>query len=207
MNANHIARRVLITGKSGSGKSTKFFDLIQESRPRYLFAFDPKRELAGRMKLRECVNLAEMKSAVLAEKPVLFDPHAIYVPGEFVEAFNFFCALVVEFARVLPGKKLFAVDEIQKFTRPGAGGIPRALAEIMDDGRKDQLDTIFVVNKGLNKLNEEIRGQLTEAFVFKSEGSLSLKWLRAECGIEPAEIEGLTMPARGKAPTFIHKRL
>lgn len=193
MNYDHKASFRLITGKSGSGKSTYFLHEIQSSKHRYKFLYDPQREIARKLHYRPSLDSAAVLYCVLNRLPVCFDPTRDYA-GRPKEAFAWFCRLTLELAKELPGAKLFAADEVQKVTALGRGGIPSGLAEILDIGRKEEIDGLFVAQR-VNKVNDDIRAQLTEIVTFQHTDRLPLKWLE-EDGFDPEQVRRLRSPGQ-----------
>ena len=203
MNFNHVAKCVCLTGRKGTGKTHKFLELWDCWPAKYKFAFDPDREIARKRKLKVCLTVEQMKAALAQGIPVLFDPSQLF-PGKRTEAFAFFCRWVYEVSKTLQGVKLFSIDEIQKWTSTKIGGVPAAFNEILDDGRKQEIDLLMIVNKGMNKLAEDIRGQLTELYVYRTVGSRGLDWLEEELELDRARARNLKMPANGRGGEFIY---
>lgn len=156
-----------------------------------LFVFDHKLEVAHKLGWKAQRDPEQMKAALAAGLPVVFFPGFMF-PGDRPAAFDFFCRWVFEVSSVLPGKKLAAIDEIQQVTRIGQGGVPQSFQQILDDGRLRGIDLLLIAQKP-NKVNDEIRGQLTEIISFKHTDRLPLQWLE-EDGFNPQEVSQLTVP-------------
>ena len=191
MNFDHRARRILVTGKSGTGKTTEMVRLIRHIRPRWLFVFDPQREFSRKMGHDVCEDLVSMLDRVKARLPVFFDPHSMY-PGESARACAFFCRWSFEVSKCLHGQKLLVVDEIQLYTDTLRGGIPSGLAMVMDTGRREELDTLFASQRP-NNVNDRIRSQLTEIITFAHTDDLPLRWLEKD-GFNREEVSALKIP-------------
>lgn len=189
MNWNHKSTCVLICGKKGQGKTSLFLRYWKQSKARYKFAFDPDQEIARKCKVKPALSINEAVNYLKHRYPVCYDPRNEFA-GDYDEAFCLFCRWVLEVCKVLNGVKELYCDEIQKRTRTGIGGCPKPLIEIMDTGRREEIDTLFVVNKGLNKLTDEIRGQLTRIHAFKTTDRAPLKWLEEE-GFDIEKIQNL----------------
>lgn len=193
MNFDHRADRKLITGKSGSGKTTLFLALLRAHRARWKFVFDPEREVARKLGWPVCRDVPGLKAAVKACRPACFDPTAMpEFSGDRPGAFAFFCAFVLNVCRVLHGPKLFAVDEIQTVQSTGNGNLPGALSQLMDEGRRQEIDSLFI-SQSVNRVHDRIRVQLTEIFTFCHTDRLALAWLE-ENGFDPEEVSALAVP-------------
>ena len=209
MNWHHKASKVLIAGQSGSGKSTRFIKLFLESPAKFKFAFDPDLEISRKCGLAPCLTVEDMMQkieACLLRKTktslIVFDPSHLY-PGNFKFALQFFCRWVLEVSRELTGKKVLAIDEIQKYTRTGSGGVPESLIEICDVGRREELDLLCVCNRGINEVNDDIRAQMTEIYCFKTTTEPAKKVL-AGIGFSAADLLKVSDLKKGE---FIFKKL
>src|SRR5574341_960604 len=81
MNYDHQGKRFAIAGMSGTGKTTFYLKAFRNWQASYKFAFDRKREIARKLRLKTCVNVEQMKYAVLHRYPVLFDSAEMF-PGK-----------------------------------------------------------------------------------------------------------------------------
>lgn len=200
----------MVAGQSGTGKTTKFLELFSGSKFKYKFAFDPDLEIARKLGYTPARNVETMLR-ILAncllgktrQAVIVFDPAEMF-PADFGGGLSFFCRWVLDVSKTINGKKLLAIDEIQKFTRTGNGGVPASLIEICDTGRREELDLLAVCNKGINELNDDLRAQMTELYCFKSTTTNAQKVLAAEMNFSPAELEKTT---KLKVGEFIHKKL
>lgn len=182
---------VLVTGMKRSGKSTKVMELFKKHRAGLKFAYDPDREISLRLKLPASSSLAELKNNCVQNLPVLFDPSALF-PGNREEGLDFFCRWVFNVCTVLPGRKLFVCDEVQKWTNPGRGGVTQALCLLVDDGRKRCIDIIFV-SQGVNEFHDKLRKQLTKIITFRHAEPLQLDWLKKR-GFDEQQVARLKVP-------------
>lgn len=196
MNFHHKPSAVAICGKKGTGKTTLYLKLLKAHKAKWKFVFDPNREVSIKLKLPVCESLEECAKAAIAREVVVYDPSAMFTADEFPAALSLFCRFVYAFSCKVNGTKLLAVDEIQKFTKTTMGGVPKSLVEIMDTGRREEIDCLFIVNKGLNKLSNDIRDQLTTLHVFQTTGKTSLKWLEEDFSEE--EIAAIRKQEIGK---------
>jgi hypothetical protein len=113
-------------------------------------------------------------------------------PGDRVGAFAFFCRWCLNVSRILPGPKVLAVDEIQNYTFTGREGISQAFREVLDLGRREELD-LLMISQRVNELNHAIRSQLTSVVTFQHTDRLPLDWLE-DLGFDRAEVFGLPYP-------------
>jgi KaiC/GvpD/RAD55 family RecA-like ATPase len=200
MNFHHPASFVVVGGKKGTGKTTKFHKLYLAHKARWKFNFDPRREMSIKLKIPASTTLQDIESRAKRELPICFDPHAEMFPThQKKEAFNFFVKWVYEFSKRVDGVKLFTCDEFQKVVRAKTA-IADCVIELADDGRKEEIDILAVVNKGMHKIHEEMRDQITDLYIFQTTGRNSLQWLEEDFDDEEIQkIRGL------KTGQFLHK--
>lgn len=191
MNFDHRADRKLITGRAGSGKTTLFLELLRKARARWTFVFDPEREIARKLGWPVVIDVPGLNAAVAAHRPACFDPTPLF-PGDRPEGFAFFCRYVLTICRVLHGPKMFAVDELQAVQGTGIGGLPQSFTELMDEGRRQEIDCLFI-SQTVNRVNDRVRTQLTEIVTFNHTDRLALAWLEQD-GFTPAEVAALRVP-------------
>lgn len=182
----------------GSGKTTYWLRRIQQHRAKWKFVFDPGREVARKLGWLTAVNDQQLVWLASHRRPICFDSSQMF-PGQRAQGFDFFCSWVFNVCKVIDGPKVFATDEIQGFTATGAGGIPPSFGEIVEEGRREEIDLLLIAQR-LNKVNDNIRGQLTEIVTFRHVDALPLKWL--EEYFPPDAVRGLRYPGG-----FLHKDL
>jgi hypothetical protein len=161
VNFEHRPTKILITGKSGCGKSTYFLAFVTRSNYRTKFIFDHEGEFSHKLKIRSATNAAELIGS-LRKRVILFDPVAMF-PGDIPGGFAFFCEWVFEMSKRLPGKKLFACDELQKMVDPHRPQFELNL--ILETGRRYELDAVFISHQP-NLLHNRTRQQVTEVVTF-----------------------------------------
>ena len=177
------------------GKTTAFLKFIAENKSRWKFVFDPELEIVRKWKVarHQTVDsmVAVLTNSVKTGKPCLiaFDPAQMF-PGDFRGALDFFCKWCLEVCRPLHGEKLVCVDEIQKFTKTGVWGVPQGLTELLDTGRREEIDFACVCNRGINELNDDVRAQMTEAYCFRTTEPLALRILE-KMGFDPKKLPTL----------------
>jgi hypothetical protein len=191
MNFDHKALAVLITGKKGSGKTTYWLKRIVAHRSRYKFVFDPSREVSRKLGWRVSIDEPGLCRSLVSHGRVCFDSSRLF-PGNRREGFAFFTRWVFNVSKALPGVKCLAVDELQSCQETGPHGMPQGFKEIMDEGRREEIDCLFAAQR-VNEVNDDVRGHLTELVTFKHDDPLPLRWL-AERGFDPDAIRALPVP-------------
>lgn len=190
---SHSSNQICITGKSGTGKSTYWFELISDAQESgaQLFIWDPQLEYAERCGLDYCNSWEACAQQVKRCQPVVFDFTALY-PGDKEGAFEDFCQWVFDISGVLPGHKVLAIDEIQKYVPRSPGKIPESLQLILDEGRRRKLD-LLIVSRRPNRINESIRAEMTKLISFQHTDKKALEWI-AEDGFDPDQVRELAKP-------------
>lgn len=190
MNWHHVANHVVITGLSGSGKSYEYRRRLKAYKAKVKFIFDPRREVALLNHWETQYTIEEMKAALKAGKPICYCYQKMF-PGDMRAGAMFFMTWVYHVCQTFDGVKLLGCDEIQKII-PREQECPQIFKDLADDGRKDEIDYIFVVNKGYNWLHNEVRAQTTELVIFRTEDSLPLSWLKRD-GVDIERVKKLRM--------------
>lgn len=188
MDFNHVQRRALVTGISGSGKTSLGLHLAKDWPARWKFAFDPDREFARKLGWPVAINESEIIRLASQFRPACFDPIPSYGP-DLDRGLDRFCSLVLAMSRKVHGVKLLAIDEVWKYT---GRTIPAGLRAIMHEGRRQELDTL-IVSQQLNETNAALRGQTTELWAFLQVDKRPLEWL-ADSGFDPDEVSRLRCP-------------
>jgi len=96
-------------------------------------------------------------------------------PGQVSKAFEYFCRWAYHSSRRAPGKKIFYVDELWKWTTPNH--IPQDLAVLSQEGRVENLEMV-VATQVPQKMNGSIIGSSTELVCFR---------LGEECALDKVE--------------------
>jgi hypothetical protein len=191
MNFDHPPCAVLITGKKGSGKTTYWLARLVGHRARYKFVFDPTREVSRKLGWPVSIDEPRLVNSLVSHGKVCFDSSPLF-PGNRRAGFAFFTRWVFNVSKVMPGVKLLAVDELQSCQSIGPNGMPQGFKEIMDEGRREEIDCLFAAQR-VNEVNDDVRGHLTELVTFKHDDPLPLRWL-AERGFDPEAVRGLPVP-------------
>lgn len=186
MNLAWNPTKVLITGRSGSGKSVFWTKYLLGSDARWKFVFDHDGQLSHRLGARPARTLDDL-SAYAARGFCLFEPSLIF-PGRLPEAFEFFCRFVFEAGQGVRGRKLFACDELQKFCP--SRQLPEAFAAILQTGRVYEIDAAFI-SVAPNRIHPDIRNQASEVVAFNSVGTGAVELLENEWGFCGADLRAL----------------
>jgi DNA helicase HerA-like ATPase len=182
----HRSNKVLITGGSGTGKTTYWTRLILGYRAATKFVFDSEGELAYRLDATPATSPAEIGAAIPSGW-VIFDPEPMF-GSDLERGFAFFSAFAFEASARLPGTKLFACDELQACVASVQTLSPE-LRDIMQRGRRRGLDFVGVTHQP-NELNNRVRAQLTEVVSFCQVEGRALAWLTA-AGFSDSDLRGL----------------
>lgn len=196
MNYDHRLTIDLITGLSGSGKTTLYLQKLSANKARWKIIFDPQAEFCRKCNVKPCYTQRDLEDALIAGRPAAFEPSAMF-PSDFAEGYAFLCRWTVNVSKRLRGPKLFASDEVWKYT---LDGLPVGQLEMLNIGRKEEIDQLYVAQR-LNKVKDEIRANLTGIYVFRQTDKLPLDWLE-EHGFDRAEVAALGYPGG-----FIYKNL
>jgi hypothetical protein len=190
MNLAHRSKKLIITGQSGTGKSTYFTEYVLSAfRSIYnrVYIFDHQGEFASRTGIRSALtpeDLTELHQTGM----IVFDPSVMF-PGETESAWNFFCEWV--FARCqrnMGGAKLIAVDELQMFS--STSQLSWELSCVVETGRKFELD-FCAITQQLNLVHNRLRNQATEIVTFRHIDKLILNAL-TDLGFDQEVVTGLT---------------
>lgn len=181
-------------GKSGMGKTSLGIRYINGSPHDRVFIFDHRDdEFAMRMNIgrrQVACDPDEVIELAQTQRVVPFDFTRDYA-GQKEAAFVDFCDVVYELAGELEEKlhlqTLFVCDEIQHFVNQHS--VPQSFKLIVETGRKRNLDTMLLSQRP-NKINGDIREQLTELFLFRLTDDASLKFA-AENGASEETVKKL----------------
>jgi hypothetical protein len=173
MQLTHRPTKLLITGRSGTGKSTYFTRFVLGSRYHFRFVFDHEGEFQQRTRYPAAVTQEDLVNHLDARRMVIFDPAAMF-PGRTQEAFAFFCEWVFVVCEHLPGRKLFACDELQKLT--GTAAVSWEFACILETGRRRGID-LAMISQAPNLIHNRVRNSLTECVTFVHNDANAVQFL------------------------------
>ncbi len=191
---SHPSKKVLVTGVSGTGKTTLFEKLIRREKARWKFVFDHQGEFSARFGKRPATTIEELCEQTTAAGYVVFDPvkfqNEILPTGErrgLPGAFAFFCDFVFAMSETMKGRKILVCDELQKLVTNTK--TPDELLCILDTGRRYQLD-FYGISQAPNLIHNAIRNQITEIYTFRQCDKNAVNFL-ADNGFNENEIRNL----------------
>ena len=107
MNFDHHSLKVLITGTSGTGKTTLWEELVRKEKARVKFVFDHQGEFTRRFDQPAVFDPEQLCAATGKGGWVIFDPVKMF-PGRSDAGFAFFCDYVLTVCETVRGRKIFA---------------------------------------------------------------------------------------------------
>ena len=188
MQINHKPTKILILGRSGSGKTTYLLRYVDSAPQQYIFIFDHKLEFLERMGIQPYYTVGECAEALKRKETTISYCYAEEFEGEVETAFEFYCEWVYEVSKVIPGTKLIVIDEVNRFTQTWETGYS-AFKTLIQDGRLQGLDLIST-SHGANEISTKLRNQLTEIVALHSVDRRSVKFLE-ENNFDPDEVMSL----------------
>jgi len=181
----HDSYKLLITGKSGYGKTTYWLRTLLGLPAGVKFIFDHKGEVALRLGCRPCFTPEELGQAIDTGW-VIYSP-AVMFEGRQPEGFLYFLEFAFRASCQLPGRKIFGCDELQHFV--GTSQVPGELAMVNDDGRIRGLDMVYI-SSAPNIIHNRLRGQVDEVVAFRTDEDNPLEWLITK-GFNPEHLKNL----------------
>lgn len=195
MNPSHVQTRILACGNSGSGKTSWAVEMLKKWRALRI-VFDPEGDFASRLGL-PCYETPDEIATAFGRDGIACVNLTKDFPGNRAGAFEHFCKATFRLCEHLNGPKVMVADEVQAMVNPKKS-MPCWLARIMDEGRKHELDTLFVSN-AVNRTHEAIRNQITMIAAFRTPGKRQQEWLSDWGDFDPVEIANL-----GRGQFVIH---
>jgi hypothetical protein len=186
---NHKPTKLLISGRSGTGKTTFWCRYLLGCRHSRVWVFDHQGEMPFRAEMRSWPIAHSMDEfCELADKHarVIYDC-ADEFPGLTIEAWEQFCDLAFEAAKSYQKPMLLAADEIQQLG--DALTISDEFAACLETGRRYALD-LALSGQQLNLIHNRIRNQATEIVAFAQSDERALKFLEHN-GIDIERVRNL----------------
>lgn len=196
MQVDHQPTKILITGKSGSGKSTYQLRYVRHSDYDRYFIFDHKMEFQKRLGVIPCLTIEECVEKVKKGERYISWHHSHEYPGDMQSGFEFYCEWVYEVAKALRedgSKSIFVCDEVNRFTGTSAGSMGWSFTQLIEDGRLQGLDFIGT-SHAANQINNRLRMQLSEVVALRCKDRIPLEFLE-QCGFDPEEVKRLPIGA------------
>jgi AAA+ ATPase superfamily predicted ATPase len=192
---------VLITGKTGSGKSTLFRELIQGQK-RFII-FDTLSEYRNpdnpfpALFIRNIKDLLEYLSTNHRKAfRIVFDPEdpdqkIILETGETLTIFELTCKVIYEALSDVA----FGVEEIASYVYPGYA--PPYLRKIVRFGRHSSI-SIYATTQRPPEIPPVIRAQITKFISFRQHEPRDIEWIRQIIGDEASKLKNLKRFTWGK---------
>jgi hypothetical protein len=190
MQIHHKPTKILIVGKSGSGKSTYQIRYVLNGNYDRIFIFDHKNEFEERMRVVPCYSLDECTESLKRGDRFVSYMYAEEFPGDSETAFQVYCEWCYEICKILntDGKKsLFACDEVNRFT--GTSEMGWSFRQLIEDGRLQGLD-FCGTSHAANQIHNRLRLQLTEIVALRTHDPRPLAFLE-ENGFDVEEVKSL----------------
>lgn len=186
MQIAHVASKVLVCGRSGSGKTTFMLRYLL-GLPAHVtrFIWDPEGELAQRLALAPATGPGELGICAV-RRWVVYSPDRMF-PGDQPRGWEFFCRWAWEAAARLPGRKVFCADELQRWT--STAKVSPGAALVLETGRRYGLDLVAATQQP-NIIHNRWRNQMTEVVAFAGHDERALEPL-AEWGFDVEAVRHL----------------
>jgi len=187
---HHKPTKILIVGKSGSGKTTYLLRYIKHSEHAHVFIFDHKLEFQEREGIPVSCSIDECVERLKKGEKYISYHYAAEFPGDSETAFQFYSEWVFEVCKVLreDGKsRLFAADEVNRFT--GTADMGWSFRQLIEDGRLQGLDFIGT-SHAANQIHNRLRLQLSEIVALRTLDPRPLAFLE-ENGFDPEAVKAL----------------
>lgn len=182
---DHQSLKVMITGTSGTGKSTLLERLLRAEKAQWKFVYDHQGEFAGRFKLPVVTCCDDLEEKTIRKGWVVYDPVDEFAGR--AGGFDFFCEYVFMVSKKVNGRKLFVVDELQNLTDNRTAPVP--FLTICETGRRYQID-VFTISQAPNRIHNSVRNQLTDVYTFRHSDEAAIKYL-ADNGFDPEAVRNL----------------
>lgn len=190
----HKPRRLIVTGRSGTGKTEFFVRYVKAVKQDYerVFIFDHEAEFADRTGEQTVTTSEELQAFANGDSRTrriiqCYDYSQMY-PGDLQTGLEFYADYCFSIAKAgTNGKSLFCCDEMQRLI--STDDISHELACLTETGRRYRVDTVFL-SQQVNLLHNRLRNQVTEVCTFQQNDSRAIKWLE-EFGISEEEIRAL----------------
>ena len=183
---DHPSMKILVTGTSGTGKTTLAQKLLKSEKAFVKFIYDHQGEFSQRFKVPAIRDADELLEKTAKGCYVCYDPIDSF-PGKSQQGFEFFCEYVFRVSQALGGRKIFFCDELQKLTDTSVE--PEQFLTLCETGRRFQVD-IICISQAPNRIHNAIRNQLTCVYTFRQSDANALKYLQ-ENGFDPEAVRAL----------------
>jgi hypothetical protein len=169
----NVSHKHLVTGVSGSGKTTRLLQLIATANVDVVWVFDGEGELQQRLNVPPR-PFAGLWLASVENRVVVFDPALEFTNN--VEALDAFCNVAMSVGQQRGISSLLVVDELQKYCGTGAADISPAFVNVLERGRRAGVQ-VLVATHSPNLVHNRARNQLTHVSAFRLVDPRATAWL------------------------------
>jgi len=194
MQIHHKPSKILILGKSGSGKTTWLLRYVQNTPYTRVMIFDHKMEFQNRLKIQPVYSFEDVEKKFCAGEKIISYHYSQEYPGDCENAFQDYSEWTYEACKAIEstgdgksGTTLFVCDEVNRFTSPTDLG--RGFKTLIEDGRLQGLDMV-ATSHAANQISNRLRLQLSEIVALETHDSRPLLFLE-ESGFNPDEVQKL----------------
>jgi hypothetical protein len=194
MQVHHKPTKILIGGKSGSGKTTYLIRFVKNSRFTRYFLYDHKLEFKNRLNIPTVFSFAECADRLKRGDRYISYHHSEEYPGQVEDGFQDFCLWSYEVCKAIEkirdgasGNSLFVCDEVNRFTTPMDLG--DGFKQLIEDGRLQGLDLV-ATSHAQNQISNRLRLQLSEIVALRTQDLRPLQFLEEE-GFDVEEVRRL----------------
>jgi hypothetical protein len=174
-----------VFGGSGTGKSEYVCRFLAYAKASCVFTFDPDLEFSQRMNLQPARTHYDLDQAI-GSGWCCFDPHNLF-PGDLEGALDYYAKLAMKAGAMLPGRKLFVLDE--SGWHMTGHNLSKPLKILVQSGRRAGVDTVWIGQQP-NELHNAVRAQLSEVVTFQITDDTALDWLK-RWGFDVAAVRSL----------------
>lgn len=177
MRIAHKPTKLLVTGRSGTGKTTFILRYLAGAIAEKVFIYDHQSEFSERLGLEPLpLTLAALGEHADRHRVTICDPSLTRTPAAL--GFELFCQFCREYAQLLPApcSTLLVCDELHRLQETTATGLPESFVDVLEFGRRDGLD-VLIASQAPNLLHNRIRNQITEVAAFSLIDERAASWL------------------------------
>jgi energy-coupling factor transporter ATP-binding protein EcfA2 len=186
----HRATKYLITGASGTGKSTfarrLALNSLGDGKYGRLVVFDHDGEFSLRSGIEPAYDTEALVRQYTETHIAVYDPSEMY-PGDSDTAWDFWCDWVFECGHCYDGITLGYCDEIQLFV--GTDNLSQQFQQLVETGRRWGIDFI-AISQQYNLVHNRLRNQTSHLVSFRQRDARVFQALE-ERGILQSDVEGL----------------
>jgi hypothetical protein len=183
---NHRSKKVVMTGLSGTGKTTLFFSTVKSENAKWKFVYDSQGEFSDRFGLEPVSDREGLLQATAKGGWICFDPINSFEDNP-EEGLMWYCDFVFTACGHLKGRKLLVIDELDDLTQDIAN--PKELLRVFRRGRRLEID-VYAICQGTNALHNRVRQQITDIYAFAQGDENATKWLVSR-GLDEEKLLGL----------------